>query len=140
MSTIKPNRREFLKTVGGCSLGTLASFPRFSSGKQSDGENAGKRPNIVLIMADDMGFSDIGCYGGEISTPNIDRLADKGLRFTQFYNNAICVPTRASLLTGLYSQQAGVWANSPHAAQQIWESRPLRWSEPVAIMAAGRWP
>lgn len=72
-----------------------------------------KKPNIVLIMADDMGYSDIGCYGGEIQTPNIDRLANEGLRFTQFYNNAICVPTRASLLTGLYSQQVGVYANSP---------------------------
>ena len=65
-------------------------------------------PNIVLIMADDMGFSDIGCYGGEIPTPNIDRLAADGLRFTQFYNTGRCCPTRASLLTGLYSHEAGV--------------------------------
>ena len=56
-------------------------------------------------MVDDMGFSDLGCYGGEIDTPNLDRLASSGLRFSQFYNNAICAPTRASLLTGLYSQQ-----------------------------------
>lgn len=63
------------------------------------------RPNILLMMVDDMGFSDLGCYGGEIHTPNLDRLASNGLRFTQFYNNAICVPTRVSLLTGLYSQQ-----------------------------------
>ena len=63
------------------------------------------RPNIVLIMADDMGFSDLGCYGGEIRTPNLDRLAHRGLRFTHFYNNAVCVATRASLLTGLYPQQ-----------------------------------
>src|SRR5512136_2372520 len=60
------------------------------------------RPNIVLIMADDMGYSDIGCYGSEIQTPNLDRLAREGLRFTQFYNNAKCIPTRASILTGLY--------------------------------------
>jgi arylsulfatase len=66
------------------------------------------RPNIVIVMADDMGFSDIGCYGSEISTPNIDRMAENGLRFTQFYNTARCCPTRASLLTGLYSHQAGV--------------------------------
>ncbi|MBM4019655.1 MAG: arylsulfatase [Planctomycetes bacterium] len=59
-------------------------------------------------MADDMGFSDIGCYGGEIQTPNLDRLAARGLRFTQFYNTARCCPTRASLLTGLYPHQAGV--------------------------------
>ena len=65
-----------------------------------------KQPNIVLIMADDMGYSDIGCYGGEIETPNLDRLAARGLRFTQFYNTARCCPTRASLLTGLYPHQA----------------------------------
>ncbi len=66
------------------------------------------RPNIVLIMADDMGYSDIGCYGGEIQTPHLDRLAHDGVRFTQFYNTARCCPTRASLLTGLYQHQTGV--------------------------------
>lgn len=65
------------------------------------------QPNIILVMADDLGWSDIGCYGGEIGTPHIDSLARDGLRFTQFYNNAICGPTRASLLTGLYCQQVG---------------------------------
>ncbi len=65
-------------------------------------------PNIVLILADDMGFSDIGCYGSEILTPTLDRLAKDGLRFTQFYNTGRCCPTRASLLTGLYAHQAGV--------------------------------
>lgn len=69
---------------------------------------AAERPNIVLIMADDMGYSDIGCYGGEISTPNIDKLAEGGLRFTQFYNTGRCCPTRASLLTGLYPHEAGL--------------------------------
>jgi arylsulfatase A-like enzyme len=66
------------------------------------------RPNIVVILSDDMGFSDIGCYGGEIETPALDQLAAGGLRFTQFYNTARCCPTRASLLTGLYPHQAGV--------------------------------
>ena len=66
------------------------------------------RPNIILIMSDDMGYSDIGCYGSEINTPNLNRLAAEGLRFTQFYNTARCCPTRASLLTGLYPQQAGI--------------------------------
>lgn len=66
------------------------------------------RPNIIVILADDMGFSDVGCYGGEIHTPNIDFLAKNGLRFTQFYNTSRCCPTRASLLTGLYNQQAGI--------------------------------
>ena len=69
---------------------------------------AEKRPNIIVIMSDDMGFSDIGSYGGEIATPTLDTLAANGLRFTQFYNNARCCPTRASLLTGLYPHQAGV--------------------------------
>jgi arylsulfatase A-like enzyme len=69
---------------------------------------AAPRPNIVIILADDVGYSDIGCYGGEIRTPNLDRLATNGLRFTQFYNTAGCCPTRASLLTGLYPHQAGV--------------------------------
>lgn len=66
------------------------------------------RPNIVIILVDDMGFADIGCYGSEIPTPNLDSLASGGLRFTQFYNTARCCPTRASLLTGLYPHQAGV--------------------------------
>ena len=66
------------------------------------------RPNIVLIMADDMGYTDIGCYGSEIQTPVLDGLAENGLRFTQFYNTSRCCPTRASLLTGLYSHQAGI--------------------------------
>jgi len=69
---------------------------------------AAQKPNILLIMADDMGYSDIGCYGGEIRTPNLDALAKGGLRFSQFYNAARCCPTRASLLTGLYPHQAGM--------------------------------
>ncbi|WP_166831213.1 arylsulfatase [Thalassoroseus pseudoceratinae] len=69
--------------------------------------NGAERPNIVLIMVDDMGWSDLGCYGGEIDTPHIDSLAADGLRWTRFYNNAVCGATRASLLTGLYCQQTG---------------------------------
>ncbi len=69
---------------------------------------AAPRPNVIIIMADDMGYSDIGCYGSEIPTPNLDSLANNGVRFTQFYNGARCCPTRASLLTGLYAHQAGV--------------------------------
>jgi arylsulfatase A-like enzyme len=67
-----------------------------------------KRPNIILIMADDLGFSDLGCYGGEVKTPSLDYLADNGIRYTQFYNTSRCCPTRASLLTGLYNHQAGI--------------------------------
>ena len=98
------DRRNFLQSLGvGAVLGTSAACAERPAARV-----ASARPNIVLIMADDMGFSDIGSYGGEISTPNLDRLAGGGLRFTQFYNTARCCPTRASLLTGLYSHQAGI--------------------------------
>ena len=70
--------------------------------------NADDRPNIIIMMADDMGYSDIGCYGSEIETPTLNRLAENGIRFTQFYNTSRCCPTRAALLTGLYPHQAGV--------------------------------
>ena len=66
------------------------------------------RPKIVIILVDDMGFSDIGCYGAEIDTPNLDALAGNGLRFTQFYNSGRCCPTRASLMTGLHPHQVGI--------------------------------
>ncbi len=69
---------------------------------------AQERPNILIILADDLGFSDLGCYGGEIRTPNLDALAADGLRFTQCYNCSRCCPSRAALLTGLYPHQAGV--------------------------------
>lgn len=71
-------------------------------------QNKPDRPNIIIIMSDDMGFSDVGYYGGEIETPNLDRLAKNGVNFTQFYNTARCCPTRASLLTGLYPHQTGI--------------------------------
>ncbi len=69
---------------------------------------AADRPNVVVILVDDLGFSDLGCYGGEIRTPNLDRLAANGLRFSQFYNTAKCAQTRAALLTGLYHPEVGV--------------------------------
>lgn len=78
------------------------------SAKYDDIGQSVKRPNIILIMADDMGYADIGCYGSEVNTPNLDKLAENGLRFTQFYNTARCCPTRASLLTGLHPHQAGI--------------------------------
>ena len=67
-----------------------------------------ERPNIILILADDLGYSDLGCYGGEISTPHLDYLAANGIRFSGFYNTSRCCPTRASLLTGVYNHQAGI--------------------------------
>lgn len=80
----------------------------FAIAMQSSAAKTSARPNILLIMSDDMGFSDIGCYGSEVQTPNLDSLAKNGVRFTQFYNTARCCPTRASLLTGLYPHQAGI--------------------------------
>ena len=71
-------------------------------------EEDGRRPNIILILADDLGFSDLGCYGSEIHTPNLDRMAQEGLRFTQMYNVARCCPSRAALLSGIHPHQAGV--------------------------------
>ena len=69
---------------------------------------AQNKPNIVVILADDMGYSDIGCYGSEIQTPNIDKIASSGVRLKQFYNTGRCCPTRASLLTGQYSHNTGM--------------------------------
>src|SRR6476620_6573840 len=84
-----PTRRAFLQTLAAAA--TVSAAPR--------------KPNFLVILADDMGFSDARCYGGEIDTPNLDRLAAKGLRFTQAYSTARCGPSRSCLLTGLYAQQ-----------------------------------
>lgn len=80
-----------------------------------------QKPNIILIMADDMGFSDIGCFGSEIPTPNLDKLAQNGVRFSQFYNTARCCPTRASLLTGLDQHQTGIgmMAEDPNKTENV---------------------
>ena len=91
------------KLISAASLALLASC---SNEKKDIQDSPG--PNIILIMADDMGYSDLGCFGSEIHTPNLDSLADSGLRLTQFYNASRCCPTRASLLTGLYQHQAGI--------------------------------
>ena len=100
----KITRRQFLRRTLAGSAATLLS-PALLSARRAD------RPNIVLIMADDMGFSEVGCYGGEVRTPNLDRLAAEGLRFTQFYNCARCCPTRASLMTGQYPHTVGLVRN-----------------------------
>lgn len=97
-------------------LRKLLAFKLLFAAVAASGQNEVPRPNIVLIMADDMGWSDIGCFGGEIPTPHIDSLAANGLRMTQFYNSARCSPTRAALLTGLFQHQAGmgILAEPPH--------------------------
>ena len=72
-----------------------------------------KRPNVIVIMVDDMGYSDIGCYGGEVKTPNLDRLAASGTRFADAYTNCpICIPARASFATGRYVHEIGAWDNA----------------------------
>jgi arylsulfatase len=91
----KMNRRGFLAAATGGSVCSLAA-------------QTAKRPNILLIVADDLGWSDLGCYGGEIETPNLDALAKGGLRFRQFYNTARCCPSRASIMTGLHPHQVGM--------------------------------
>ncbi|MCP4856118.1 MAG: sulfatase-like hydrolase/transferase, partial [Fuerstiella sp.] len=82
--------------------GLILSMLLFSSAQ------AAERPNIILMMVDDMGFSDLGYHGGEINTPNIDALAHGGVRFSQFYNSGRCCPTRATLMTGNHPHQTGI--------------------------------
>ncbi len=113
MTRISMERRDFLKTI---SLGAAAVvMPNCltATASAADKTAAGDRPNIILIMADDMGYSDIGCFGSEIQTLNIDKLASGGVVFTQFYNGARCCPTRAALLTGLYAHQASMGGMEP---------------------------
>ena len=101
-------RREFLQSSAFAGAAAALPFGRAAFSEQAAGSPARKRPNIVFILADDMGFSDIGCYGSEIETPNLDALARGGLRFTDFHNCPRCCPSRAALLTGLYSHQVGM--------------------------------
>jgi arylsulfatase len=98
------DRRGFLRWLGGSAA--ACALPGFAQSASETGTP--KRPNIIVIMCDDFGFSDLGCYGSEIQTPNLDRLGFGGVRFTQFYNTARCCPSRAALLTGLYQHQAGI--------------------------------
>jgi len=113
------DRRQFLEALGAGVLGLGASLPGVGTSPRRPDQSAGtqneqavdERPNILVILADDMGFSDLGCYGGGIDTPVIDGLAENGLRFSRFYNAARCCPTRASLLTGQYPHCVGVGRN-----------------------------
>ncbi len=128
-------RRDFLKATSACVLGTAASeFPRASTAA------AKARPNILIILADDMGFSDAGFMGGEAATPNLDRLAREGVLFTNCFNNAKCAPTRASLMTGLYNARV----EAHRGAGNIVESDAVCIAEPFAdagyaTILAGKW-
>lgn len=109
---MNPTRRDVLKYLTGGAAG-LAMSSSFGGGLLSSAlaggdSNTAKRPNILMILVDDMGYSDPGCYGGEVQTPHLDALAGHGVRFTQTHNTAKCFPSRACLLTGLYAQQCGM--------------------------------
>ena len=138
MGTYEFTRRDFLKAAG-LGAAVLSLYAPSSQADRSANRTSKVRPNIVLIMADDMGFSDIGCYSGEIHTPNINRLATGGLRFTHFYNNSICVPTRASLLSGLYSQQVGVYDNSPRVMKNCVTLAEVLKSAGYRTLMTGKW-
>src|SRR6476619_4480075 len=88
----------FFSAIALCTLSSVRSV---------SGAPSSRPPNFVIFLSYDMGFSDAGCYGGEIATPNLDALAAKGIRYTQFYNTARCWPTRAAFLTGYYAHQVG---------------------------------
>jgi len=105
---------KYLNTAIAISL--LPTISCCSSVNDNSSKNKSEKPNIILIMSDDMGYSDIGCYGGEVETPNLDLLAENGVRFTQFYNSGRCCPTRASLMTGCYPHQVGIghMTNTPN--------------------------
>ena len=99
----------------------------------------GSRPNVAIIIADDMGFSDLGCYGGEIETPNLNDLAADGLRFTQFYNTARCWPTRSCIMTGYYAQQ--VRMDPPKGKLPLWARVLPHYLKPLGYRAyhSGKW-
>ena len=100
--------RSFLQTAAAVAAGGAIAMAAFTLRAPVAAAQTDTRPNIIVILVDDMGWSDIGSYGGEIPTPNLDALAARGVRFTQFYSTPRCSPTRASLLTGLYPHQAGM--------------------------------
>ncbi len=108
-----------IHTVSVVLLGLLLCGAAGCTGALRESGREARRPNVLLILADDLGYSDIGSYGSEIRTPNLDRLAREGVRFSRFYNTARCSPSRASLLTGLYPHKAGVGFLTSRWAQQI---------------------
>ena len=122
------NRRDFLKR---CAVVGAGGF--LLSSRALEVHIGARRPNIILILADDLGYSDVGCYGGEIETPNLDRLATEGLRFSQFYNTAKCAPTRTSLLSGLYWQDSGQGIKSGITMAQALRAAGYR------TLAVGKW-
>lgn len=117
----------------------IAVIVAIGTGRAEARPEPARRPNFVVILLDDLGFSDLGCYGGEIRTPNIDRLAAGGLRFTRFYNAARCCPTRASLLTGLYAHQVGLARNGQDLTRDGATIAELLRAEGYQTAMAGKW-
>lgn len=120
-------------------LALLGPFPGAGPIAAVRAAQAPSRPNVLFILADDMGFADAGCYGGEISTPNLDRLAANGVRFTQFYNTARCWPTRAALLTGYYPQQ--IRMDPPRGRLPEWARLLPHYLKPLGYRSyhSGKW-
>lgn len=110
-------RRTFMEWTG---KAALASSFAASTGCMTPLTSGGKKPNIVLIMVDDMGFADIGCFGGTLKTPNLDQLAFGGMRFRNFYTQPVCAPTRAALISGLYAHSAGAGTNIAKWNDPFW--------------------
>ncbi|MCK5704051.1 MAG: sulfatase-like hydrolase/transferase, partial [Cyclobacteriaceae bacterium] len=106
----------FLQTI----FATLFIIGSFGCSQRQNNESKdSNRPNILLIVEDDLGYSDLGCYGGEIKTPNLDELANQGVKFTDFYVSSLCAPTRAMLLTGVDNHQNGLGTMPPgHTTNQ----------------------
>jgi arylsulfatase A-like enzyme len=134
MTTANVSRREFLRRTMACGVGL-----GWSGLSRAGSSPAAKKPNVLLIIADDMGYSDAGCYGGEIETPNLDRLAANGLRFTQCYSTGRCWPSRTALLTGYYPQQ--VRMDPPQGPLPAWTRIVPDYLKPLGYQCyhSGKW-
>jgi arylsulfatase len=134
----EPRHRRRAVPVLAAALAASAALACTAPAPAADASPAPRRPNVVIILADDMGFSDAGCYGGEIRTPVLDRLAQNGLRFTQFYNTARCWPSRACILTGFYAQQVN---RDPMGARPAWARLLPEFLKPLGYRSyhSGKW-
>jgi arylsulfatase len=137
MSLSQPNPPRSIRLIPGLLAAALFGLAGRGAGAAA-GPDLPRRPNIVILLADDLGFSDIGCYGGEIATPNLDRLAQGGLRFTQMYNTARCWPTRACILTGYYAQQVN---RDPPGQRPAWAALLPQLLKPAGYRSyqSGKW-
>jgi len=136
------SRRSFLKQTMTWSSALALGKPAFAKNDQNKGLTGslqGRKPNVLVIVADDMGYSDAGCYGGEILTPNLDRLATNGIRFSQCYSTGRCWPSRTSLLTGYYPQQ--VRMDPPQGRLPVWTRVIPHYLKPLGYRCyhSGKW-